>query len=102
MQDGTTIAQLVLHYANGERAELAINYGEHVQDWWQRAGSPSPIAPLTVAWTGQNRLTRKEGARLNVYLSTFANPRPKDQVLTIDFVSANTKCNPFILSVSTE
>ena len=102
MPDGTTIARLVLHYASGEQAQIAINYGEHVRDWWHRSGDSPPESPLTVAWTGQNRLTRKEGASLNVYLSTFQNPRLTEKIQTIDFVSANTKCCPFFLGLSTE
>jgi hypothetical protein len=102
MPEGTTIAQLVLHYAGGDEIQIEIKYGEHVRDWWQRARDPQPEPPLIVAWNGQNRLTRKEGASLNVYLSTFPNPRPKDQIQTIDFVSANTRCNPFFLGLSTE
>ena len=102
MPDGTTIAQLVLHYASGQQAELSINYGEHVRDWWQRPRDPPPEPPLTVAWTGQNRLTRRESAALNIYLSSFENPRPKDPIQKIDFVSANTRCTPFFLGLSTE
>jgi hypothetical protein len=102
MPDGTTIARLVLHYASGQQAELPINYGEHVRDWWQRSGDPLPEPPLTVAWSGQNRVTRREGAALNVYLSSFENPRPKDPIQTVDFVSANTRCSPFVLGLSTE
>jgi len=102
MPDGTMIARCVLHYASGQQEEIAIKYGEHVRDWWQRPGDPQPEAPLTVAWNGQNRLTRREGASLNVYLSTFENPRPKDEIQKIDFISANTKCSPFFLGLNTE
>ena len=102
MPDGTTIARLVLHYADGPQAELPITYGQHVRDWWQRSSDPLPEPPLTVAWSGQNRLTRREGAALNIYLSSFENPRPKDSIQKVDFVSANTKCSPFFLGLSTE
>jgi hypothetical protein len=102
MPDGTTIAQLVIHYASGQQFSIAIKYGEHVRDWWQRPADLPPEPPLRVAWTGQNRLTRKEGAFLNVYLSTFENPRPRDEIQTVDLVSANTRCGPFFLGMSVE
>jgi hypothetical protein len=102
MPDGAPIARLVLHYAGGQQAELVIKYGEHVRDWWQRPGDPEPEPPLMVAWRGQNRLTRREGASLNVYLTTFENPRRKDRIKSVDFVSGNTRCCPFFLGLSTE
>jgi hypothetical protein len=102
VSDGTTTAKVVLHYADGGQAEIAIKYGEHVRDWWQRPTDPPPQPPVLLAWHGQNRLTRKEGAALNVYLSTFENPRPKDKIRTVDFVSANTHSWPFFLGLTTD
>ena len=32
--DGTTIAKLVLHYADSSVREIEIKTGEHVRDWW--------------------------------------------------------------------
>src|SRR5206468_3236360 len=102
MPNGTPIAQCVLHYASGQQAEITIKYGEHVRDWWHRPNDPKPEPPLAAAWTGQNRLTRREGASLNIYVSTFENPRPQDPIQTVDFVSANTRCSPFFLGLSTD
>jgi hypothetical protein len=100
--DGTIIATLALNYASGQRIELPIKYGEHVRDWWQRPRDPAPQPPLRVAWTGENVLTRREEADLNVYLATFENPRPAAIIQSIDLLSANTASWPFFLGLSTE
>jgi hypothetical protein len=32
--DGTVIGRYVIHYADGQRAEVPIRYGQDVRDWW--------------------------------------------------------------------
>jgi len=102
MPDGTTIAKVVLRYVGGAQAELEIRYGDHVIDWWQREADPPPGPHLKIAWNGQNSLTRREGASLNIYLNSFPNPRPDEEIASVDFVSANTRCWPFFLGLTVE
>src|SRR5258706_1847347 len=100
--DGTTIARIVAHYANGVTEEFPLLYGRHVRDWWYRPGNKLPDPESIVAWRGQNKLTRKEGAQLMVYRSSFKNPRPSTRITAVDFVSLNTGCWPFFLGFTLE
>lgn len=102
MPDGTTIARMILHYRSGIQAEIPIHYGDHVVDWWVRERDPPPGPHLRIAWTGQNRLTRKEAASLHVFVNTFQNPRPGEELRSVDFVGEKTKCLPFFLGLTVE
>lgn len=102
--DGAPCASLTLHYADGSTAELNLNYGEHLRDWWNwKKNEPTTLDPGTeIAWWGDNDYARSRKCRLRVYRSTFANPNP-DQVLeTIDYTKQRSGCNPFLLGLSTE
>jgi hypothetical protein len=47
-----------------------------------------------VAWKG------KDGRR--VYVSTWENPWPDVEIVSMDFVSAMTRCGPFLIAVTAE
>ena len=102
--EGAPCAVLTLHYPDGSTAELAINYGEHLRDWWNwNAKEPTTLDPGTeVAWWGDNDFARERKCRLRVYRSTFANPKPDQVIETIDYGKQTPRCNPFLLGLSIE
>jgi hypothetical protein len=109
---GTTVARLVLHYADGSQGELALIAGDHLLDWWgpiYRTGVPKtrrdPSAPGTdLAWVGSNpRIKRQQpDSSLRLYRSTFTNPHPDKEILVIDYVSAMTDAAPFLVGLTVE
>ena len=102
--EGAPCAVLTLHYADGSTAELAINYGEHLRDWWNwNAKEPTALDPGTeIAWWGDNDFARARKCRLRVYRSTFANPKPDQVIETIDYGKQTPRCNPFMMGLSIE
>jgi hypothetical protein len=103
--DGTEIARLILHYANGEEHELAINYGEHARDWWAwKEGEDPHVGPGSeLAWTGSNRYAKTKNVGLRIYRSTFLNPFPDKAIETIDYVRLpSTGLTPFMLGLTIE
>ena len=102
--EGAPCAVLTLHYADGSTAELPINYGEHLRDWWNwKAKEPTALDPGTeIAWWGDNDFARARKCRLRVYRSTFANPKPDQAIETIDYAKQTPRCNPFLLGLSIE
>ncbi len=107
-----TIARLVLHYADGSQAEIPINAGQHVLDWWGPIyTTQAPMEDRTtsdpgteLAWTGSNPWIRKTQPEdsLRIYKSTFANPQPDLEISTIDYVSTLTQAAPFLLGLTLE
>jgi hypothetical protein len=109
---GTAVAKLVLHYSDGTQREIALVAGDHVLDWWgpiYRTGvaktSCDPAAPGSeLAWAGSNpRLKQQQPASsLRLYRSTFANPDPDKEIVTMDYVSTQTDAAPFLVGLTVE
>jgi hypothetical protein len=104
--EGTTIARLILHYADNSEKTLEIYAGLHVRDWW---GDPAqPLADLNsaLAWTGTNPAIKEHGGNkstsLRVYRSTFELPASKVPVATIDYQSTMKNSSPFLLGLTVE
>jgi hypothetical protein len=49
-----------------------------------------------------NRLTRAKAGRLNLFKTTWTNPRPDIAMATLDFISAGTVAAPFVGAISRE
>jgi hypothetical protein len=97
---GTRIGSYVLHYANGERRELPIIYGTHVQDWWLN----EPVGPgsgLQVAWEGKNHASAN-GPAVGLFLTTWDNPWPDQRIVSIDYRSAMANSAPFLIAITLE
>jgi hypothetical protein len=99
---GTTVAKLVLHYANGQQEELDIRQGEQVLDW-QAQSDALPADPGTaVAWTGENPESKKAGRKIRIFKTRFANPHPRETIEDIDYVSAMAGSAPFMVALTVE
>jgi RNA polymerase sigma factor (sigma-70 family) len=102
---GTTVARLVLHYADGEQTQFDIRQGVEVLDWWDwpRAPQRKPTGTDTVvAWTGSNPAAENQGARLHLFDTTFVNPHPEKVIQTIDYDSAMAGSAPFMVALTVE
>jgi hypothetical protein len=106
------IAALILHYSNGTSKEIEIFSGKHVLDWWgpiMKTEVPATLRETTapgteLAWVGGNpfiRLSHPEWS-LRLYKSSFDNPQPELEVVSIDYVSMLTQAAPFLLGLSVE
>ncbi len=101
---GTIVASLVLHYANGAQAQLAIRQDRQILDWWvwpKRIRKPTD--PNTVvAWTGSNPATTDRGLKIRLCKTAFANPHPEREIQTIDYVSGMAGSAPFMVALTLE
>jgi len=101
---GTEVARYVLHWQDGTRAEMPVRMGHEVSNWHVLptvAEASAPQAPRVV-WTSANPISRANGRLTALFLSTWENPRPNVPVERIDFVSAGTKAEPFLLGITVE
>jgi hypothetical protein len=99
--DGTVIGSYTIHYADKTKTVIPIVYGRDVRNWWTTQDQKD-LSGGKVAWVGSNAATRKRGAGVRLYLTTWKNPRPKKKVLSIDFQSAKTEASPFCVAMTVE
>ena len=102
---GTPVANLVLHYADGEQTDFPIRQGMEVLDWWDWPLAPDkrPAATNTfVAWTGSNPAARSQGARVRLFDTVFVNPHPEKVLKSIDYVSGMAGSAPFLVAITIE
>jgi hypothetical protein len=100
--DGTIMARLQLHYEDGSTNSIPIRYGDHVRDWWQSSEQPPTAANSQVAWRGSNPVTVEKRVQARLYMTASQNPDPQRKVQTVDYLSANTKAAPFLISLTTD
>jgi hypothetical protein len=100
--EGTEIGYYRVGYADGQEEKVPVVYGQDVRDAWNWDKS-RPVSRGKVVWTGSSPGAAREGVSLRLYLMTWANPRPGEEVTHIDFVSAgNTAASPFCVALTAE
>lgn len=99
---GTTVAMLVLHYADGTEEQLPINQGEHILDWWVWKDTMPSDLNTVIAWTGENPAVTQRGKKIRLLRTTFENPKPDLKLVTLDYVSAMAGGAPFLLALTAE
>jgi hypothetical protein len=106
------IAALLVHYSDGSSKEVGIFSGGRLLHWVgpvpqsSVAAIHSPTAAIEIEPAGVDedpnlRLHRPERS-LRLYKSTFDNPQPQLQVVSIDYLSMLTEAAPFLLGLTVE
>jgi hypothetical protein len=102
---GTEVGAYVVHYADGSVERIPLVYGRNIVDWysWQRPGMQDAPTGARVVWTGSNDSTElNEGLKIRLVAQTWTNPHPEKEIATLDVVSANTLCEPFLVAATLE
>ncbi|RJP28570.1 MAG: hypothetical protein C4527_11580 [Candidatus Omnitrophota bacterium] len=106
--EGSAIGSFILHYTDGGREKIDINYGEHVLDWWGMQGGELDSENSEIVWRGKNALIRAQEEQgqsvepLRLFKTTWKNPRPDQEVTSIDYVSTMSDAAPFLLAITVE
>ncbi|HKS37382.1 MAG TPA: hypothetical protein VJW76_09350 [Verrucomicrobiae bacterium] len=102
-EDGTVVANMEVHYGNGEKRQMPIILGAHVRNWWKEKEEKVSMVSdpgSGVAWSGQGEYPPPDRASVRLFRSTFANPMPDQAIDHIDFVSQNSKAILCVVSLS--
>jgi hypothetical protein len=99
---GTTVASLVLHYADGQESRLEIRHRFNVLDFWAWHPEEPRDTNTVVAWEGESPATAKRGFGVRLCRTTFENPQPRKRIETIDYVSAMAGSAPFLAALTVE
>jgi len=100
------IGRYVVHFADGTEVRIPLIFGENIANWFSWPAERKRGAAATaavVAWNGKNDSTDlNPGLELHLYSMTWKNPHPEKTVDTIDFISRNTLCDPFLVALTLE
>ena len=92
---GTLIARYMIHYADGEQAELPVIYGEDID----AIDAPPTISRAVRVWTGADPATHPQ---CRLYCRTWLNQRPDVEVASIDFTPCDVRSEPFLVALTVE
>ena len=101
-KDGTPLAKIVFHYADGSEASVRLGYGVHARAWVvPRLEKRSAIydANSQPAWT---ELDDRRDSGLRLFQTALENPKPSAVVSRIDVVSLFSHATPFIAAITVE
>jgi hypothetical protein len=102
LEEETPIGSYTVHYADGSTETIPILNAKDVSDWWKYPFSKEPTQGK-VAWQGVNDAAKEFDATLQLFLSTWVNPKPDVAVTHIDYASTmKTPCGPFCVAITAE
>ncbi len=99
LEDGLEIGRYVVHLANGAQQEIPLVLGRDLVDWHIQ---PRSKEAYVTAWAGENPKSRGLRKQIRLFKSTWENPFPQAEVLTVDFVSACRGPCPFLVALTAE
>lgn len=100
IREGESMGSYVLRFADGQQRKCEIRSGWEVRDWWVSVAPQGDCENGTVAWRGPD--PSRPGELLQVFKTTYLNPRPEVEVTSIEFVSKLAPAAPFLLAATVE
>jgi WD40 repeat protein len=94
--DGLLIANVTVHYADGQTDAIPIEYGTHIREWIVEALETLPEPDPQAAWTHRTHL----GDVLQLFIRSWENPRPDVALDRLDLESTMTESAPFVVAIT--
>ena len=100
---GTLIGAYIIHYADGSTERIPIVYGQNLVNWWEFPTRKEDLTRAKVVWKGSNdTIDLNPGLNIRLVATTWTNPHPEKEILTLDVLSAGKECDPFLVAVTLE
>jgi hypothetical protein len=96
------VGRYVVHYADHQTNEIRIVYGKDVRDLWTEVDEPLAADNSALVWMGTGPQVQRDTKALRMFKTSWKNPLPDVEVLTIDLVSSVNDTAPFVVAISTE
>jgi hypothetical protein len=93
--DGSKIGAYVIHFADESQVEFPIIYGTDVRNW--SFNDKDSYQTTKTVWSSKQRPIFSR-----LYASTWRNPKEDVEITSIDFISLETDCAPFLLAITAE
>jgi WD40 repeat protein/serine/threonine protein kinase len=101
-REGVSVGVFQLCYSDGLRREIEIQYGRDVRDWWVSRDSNLNVERSTVAWIARRLSASLATEKVRLFRTTYENPRPEIDVVSVNFISKKTQSAPFLLAMTIE
>jgi hypothetical protein len=99
-ENGTAIAEYVIHRTDGTHEAVPVIYGRDARDWLTYVGSPTEVSDAKVAW--QSPLAALKDRQTSLYATAWENSAPSIPIASIDFVSQRGEAAPFLIAITIE
>jgi hypothetical protein len=99
---GRQVANLVVHYANGQKRFIPLLYGQDVLDWAHDASDEPQKAGAVVAWVGDGSDSNMDNPLRRLFLITKDNPLPSEEITTLDLESTMSRAAPFFIAITVD
>jgi hypothetical protein len=96
--DGTRLGNYVVHYADEQELVIPIIYGEDVRDWNGSNDTSTEITHGQLVWSAINNA----GLHVRLFATSWVNPMPEKEIVSIDYTSAMANAAPFLVAVTAE
>ena len=97
-REGEPLANVVLHFQNGESRALRIAYGVHTRNvWLEREAEDSELADPNSQLAWQTNVGR---FAMRLHHAVFDNPRPSEEITRLDFISLFSHATPALFAVT--
>jgi hypothetical protein len=101
-ENDTLIGEYTVTWEDGTSVTIPIVYGKDVVDWWHYPDSEDP-SRSKVAWKGENDGAKTLNATIQLFLTTWENPKPEKKIKTIDYSSTKkSQAAPFCVAITAE
>ena len=98
IDEGRSIAKIVLHFADHRDLGLPILFARQVALWKFPAGEVTPASTCQAAWTGTNGCTQTTGQAVRLYQISWEIPYVSS--VSLDLVSEQCGVAPFFVAIT--
>lgn len=96
---GKEVARFVFYHRSGVVSEMPLLYGDDVGDCFALEQIPPRNPRTLIAWTTKKSANALPSA---LYRTSWANPRPEDEVVLADYVSSLQGSGSFLLGMTVD
>jgi hypothetical protein len=87
-----------VHYAGEQEQVIPIVYGEDVRDWNGSSDISKEVTHGQMVWSAINNA----GLHVRLFKTTWVNPMPEKEIVSIDYASAMANAAPFLIAITAE
>jgi hypothetical protein len=99
-RDGVPLANIVLHFKNGETRALRLAFGVHTRNAvGERGGQRESLADPNSRMVWE---TNANDSAVRLHKTVFDNPLPGEEITSFDFVSLFGRATPVLFAVTAE
>ncbi|MBX3732902.1 MAG: protein kinase [Verrucomicrobiae bacterium] len=98
---GGRIGRYRLHFAGGTTADLTLDLGEDIGEWW--SGHPQSVCRQgRVAWEGENPASARRGSKVRLFHRAWDNPHPDREIVSLELIGEGAVATIFVVAITVE